>query len=85
MSSNYLLRKVADKYMLIPIGESQGENRFIINMNKTGAFILEKYDEGCTVDEIITAIIEKYGITKELATTDVNNFLDYLRSKSVIE
>ena len=85
MSSNYLLRKVADKYMLIPIGELQGKKRFIINMNKTGAFIWEKHNEGCTVDEIITAIIEKYGITKELATTDVNNFLDYLRSKSVIE
>ncbi len=85
MSNSYLLRKVADEYMLVPIGETQNKKRFIVKLNKTAAFIWEEYDKGCTVDGIVTALTEKYKVSKELATADVEKYLEHLRLNYIIE
>ncbi|MEF2920278.1 MAG: PqqD family protein [Acutalibacteraceae bacterium] len=80
MNNNYILRKVADEYMLVPIGD----NTVVVRLNETGAFIWEQYNAGYDADAIATALTEKYIVSKEQATEDVEKILIYLKEHSVI-
>ena len=39
IKENYMLRKVADCYVVVPIGEAVAEFNGMINLNEVGAFL----------------------------------------------
>ena len=85
IKSGFVVRKVGGEHVVVPVGERSKEFHGMINMNETGAFLWSFFSSEHTVDEGIDALCKEYDITKELATTDVNRFVEILQRNGFTE
>ena len=82
----YVLNEMADTTVAIYVGgdEKNGLNG-IVTLNKPGAFMWEKLTEGCTKEELLKALMDRYDVEESTAQTDMEAFLDSLRAENIIE
>ena len=78
IKEGFMLRNVADNYIVVPVGKASLEFKGLINLNGVGAFIWECLEKETTIEEVIDKVIKEYNIDNELATQDVNNFINKL-------
>lgn len=83
ISDDYILKTIVDDYIVVPIGDSVDINS-MISVNETGALIWNKIEEGCAVDEIADCFVNEYGITKEEAMADINEFLKKMLDNGIL-
>jgi hypothetical protein len=75
IKEGFILRNVAGNNVVVPIGQATLDFNGMMSLNDTGAFIFEKLLQGISREDLIQAVVEEYEIDKELATTDVDNFI----------
>ena len=80
-----MLRNVADNYIVVPVGKASLEFKGLINLNGVGAFIWECLEKETTMEEVIDKVIKEYNIDNELATRDVNNFINKLVEAKLLD
>ncbi len=72
--------------VLIAVGKTGEKFKGMVNLNKTGAFIVEQLKQDISKDTLLAAIMNEYAIDKETAKKDLDAFLDDLRKiKAIIE
>jgi PqqD family protein of HPr-rel-A system len=49
-------------------------------LNPTGLVVLEGLREGLTEEEVAARLVERFEVTEEEASRDVDDFLDHLRT-----
>lgn len=76
---DYLIRQVAGRYVLAPMGEAAKQFSGMITMNATGKLIWELLEQEQTVDSLAKVIVDTYGIDPERAATDVAAYLEPLK------
>lgn len=81
----FMLRSVAGKSIVVPIGQASVDFNGIINLNETGAFLWEQLAKGCTYDELLNALLSEYDVDENTARTDIDAFLKTARDADVIE
>lgn len=85
IKENFMLRKVADCFVVVPIGAAVSEFNGMINLNEAGAFLWQLLESDTTVDEIVKAMLVQYDVSEEVAKADVEKFVSQLREASLIE
>jgi hypothetical protein len=60
-----------------------GSRRYF-TVNKTGLVILEALSTPRTLDELVSAIVERYSVTREHAAASVRGFLERCRESDLI-
>ncbi len=85
INQEFVLRQIADEFVLVPIGKTALEFNGIITINEVGAFIWKLLSEEKTTDEIIESILDEYEIDKAIVDKDVHRFIDYLIENNIIE
>ena len=80
----YVLRTLGKEYVLTAEGLETNADR-LISMNESAAF-LWKSVEGMEFDSdtLINLLVEEYGITREVAATDVTALLDTWKKAGII-
>lgn len=81
----FMLRKVADKNVVVPIGHASVDFNGIINLNDTGAFLWSILSQGCTYDELVSSVLSEYDVNEDIAKRDIDAFLKTARDADVIE
>lgn len=81
----FMLRKVADKNVVVPIGQASVDFNGIINLNDTGAFLWNILSKGCTYDELVSSLLSEYDVNEDIAKRDIDVFLKTARDADVIE
>ena len=81
----FMLRKVADKNVVVPIGQASVDFNGIINLNDTGAFLWSILSKGCTYDELVSSVLSEYDVNEDIAKRDIHAFLKTARDADVIE
>ena len=56
----------------------------MITLNKTGTLVWELAEKGCTLDEVVAALVSRYGVSEEAARKDAAGFLDDLCRRGVL-
>lgn len=69
----------------IATGSAARDFNGLIKNNATAAFIFELLKEEQTEDSIVNAMTNKYDVDEETARADVNELLNLLKSKNLIE
>ena len=69
----------------IATGEATKEFNGLIKNNPTAAFIFELLKTEQTPDSIVKAMTDKYDVDEATARADVNELLNLLKSKNIIE
>ena len=85
ISKEFILREIAGEYIFVPVGKTALEFNGLITINQIGVLIWEQLQKGCEIEEIIQMILNEYEIDEETATNDVNEFINYLKDKKILD
>ena len=85
IKDNFILRKVADSYVVVPVGKLTLDFNGIINLNETGAFLFELLQKGCEREALIAKLLAEYEVSAEKASADVDKFLEKVKESDVLE
>ena len=81
----FMLRSVADRNVVVPIGQASVDFNGLITLNETGAFLWKKLSDGCSYDQLVSAILAEYDIDEATAKKDIDAFLGTARSANLID
>ena len=81
---NYILREIADEYILVPTGAEIFNFNGLATMNETGKFLWDLLKEQRSLEEILKCFAEEYELTDEECVEDVLAFLTPAVEKNVI-
>ena len=85
IKDNFILRKDADSYVVVPVGKLTLDFNGIITLNETGAFLFELLQKGADREELIDRLLAEYDVTPERAAADVDVFLEKVKASDVLE
>lgn len=85
VKENFMLRKVADSYVVVPVGRQTLDFNGIINLNETGAFLFELLQKGASRDELVENLLAEYEVERDRAQADVDKFIQSVKDADVLE
>lgn len=85
IKDGFLLRQVANNYVVVPVGARTVDFRCILSLNETGAFLWERLSSGSTADQLTAALLTEYDVAETVAAGDVDAFLTTLREKGLLD
>ncbi len=84
IKENFMLRKVADCYVVVPIGPAVADFNGMINLNEAGAFLWQLLEDDTTEDAVVSAMLEHYEVDEEVARNDVKRFVAQLSDADLL-
>ena len=85
VKENFMLRKIADSYVVVPVGRQTLDFNGIINLNETGAFLFELLQKGASRDELVEKLLAEYEVERDRAQADVDKFIQSVKDADVLE
>lgn len=80
INEEFVLRQVADTWVVLPIGSETANFNGMIKLNETAALLWKTLEAGSDRDGLIAALMAEYDVDPALAGTDVDNFLQRIRN-----
>ena len=85
IKDGFILRKVADNYIVVAVGDRVKEFNGVINLNETGAVLWRALQMGAEIDDLVKALLNEYDVSVEVALNDVNTFVGKLQEAKLIK
>ena len=85
IKSEYVLRQVADVWVVMPIGDEVLSFNGMLTLNETGAFLWRELEKGADIDALTDALILEYDVTAQRARDDVKAFCQELLSAGCVD
>lgn len=83
---NMVLTELGDEYILVPVGNDQGELSGIIRLNETAAEIWKALEAGLDEKQAAARLTEQYeGVDEEQAGRAVRKVVEQLRAEGFLE
>lgn len=79
VSDQFILRTIADENLLIPTGDSAIHVKGLIALSESGVLIYKKLLDGCSREELVSALTAEYDVPEDEAARDTDAFLDKMR------
>ena len=83
--SGFLLKEVANSFVVVPTGSNIVDFSAMITLNETGAFLWNCIGDGITEEELVGKLLGEYDVDEDTARADVSEFVSVLKEKKVIE
>lgn len=77
-NGNYLLRQVADTWVIVPVGQAAVEFAGMVTLNATGAYIWELLEKEQTLESLAEALQAYYEVDYDRAYQDARTFVEKL-------
>ena len=85
LKSNYVLRQVADTWVVLPLAEENLNLNGMLTLNNAGALLWRALEKGCGTKELAEELTQKYEVSHEQAAMDAEEFLQKLREIGCLE
>lgn len=85
IKEDFILRKVADSYVVVPVNNMSLDFNGIINLNETGAFLFELLQNGADREELIRKLLVEYEVTERKAEKDIDLFIEKVKGADILE
>ncbi len=85
IKDNFILRKISDSFVVVPIGDAVVDFSGLINLNETGAFLFEILQNGAEEPELVDFLMKEYDVDENTAKADVKNFVNKLKGAEIVE
>ena len=85
IKEDFVLRKVADSYVVVPVNKLTLDFNGIITLNETGAVLYENMQKGTSREELIENLLAEYDVSREKAEADVDKFIQKAKDADVLE
>ena len=70
--------------MLIPVGETVFQYNGIFMLTESGKILWENIEKGIERDGLVAALMEEYGIASDVASADVDEFIEMLKAFGIV-
>lgn len=84
IKDGYMLRNVAGKYIVVPVGEETMDFNGIITTNETGAFLWKSLEVEISQDDLLKLFLSEYEIDEHIAAEDLSNFIKKLADAELL-
>ena len=84
IKDGFVLRRIANQYIAVPVGARAKELHGMIGLNETGAFIWERLSNNQAQEEIVKDLCAEYDVEESAATASVKRFFQKLQSEGVL-
>lgn len=82
----FILRQIADSYVVVPTGDNLVDFSTMITTNETGSFIWKCLEKEMNCDDIVNALLSEYdGVSIDDAKKDVEEFIASLKENRILE
>lgn len=85
LNENFVLRQVADTWVVLPLGDATVDFHGMLTLNETGALLWESLEQGGSREDLVAALTKEYAVSAEIALADVNEFLAKLEKTGCLE
>jgi sensor domain CHASE-containing protein len=85
LKSGFVLRKVADTYVVVAVGAEAKKHNVMITLNETGRFLWEHLEKGATEEELVSALLGEYDVSEDDARESVSEFVEKLVKNGFLE
>lgn len=86
VKQGFVLRKVAKRYVAIPVGSTIKEYSGLVQLNETGFFLWNHLKQETSEMELAEALTAEYqGLSMEQALQDVRAFLAVIGERGLLE
>ena len=85
ISENFILKKIMDDYIVVPVGSELVDFNALITLNETGAFLWESMQSETTEDELASKLCAEYDVDRDTANADVSEFISKLITAGVLK
>ncbi|MCD7801310.1 MAG: PqqD family protein [Clostridiales bacterium] len=82
MSRDFMLREIAGES---PVNEAAVNFQGIMSLNESGRLLWDRLQKDTTEDDLVSALLDVYDTTPEVARQDVAVFLDQLRERDILQ
>ncbi len=80
-----MLHSLGEENIVVPVGDRTKSFNGMIKLNAPSAYLWSFMQEDFTEDTLVSALLEKYDITKEVAQEDVKEFIEILSDGDILE
>ena len=77
-NDSFYLRNVDDIFFLTPSDDMEENEKKIVILNESSAFLWEKMADSFTADELVNALLDRYNVSDEIARQHVMEFISFL-------
>jgi hypothetical protein len=77
-------RQIAGETILVPVGKTVYDSNGLFVLTEVGAFIWDMLPDAQTEEDILKAILETYDVEDAVASADLAEFLDKLRTLEIL-
>ncbi len=86
IADGFMLRQIADSYVVVPTGDNLVDFSSMITTNETGSFIWKCLEKGMNGEDITKALLSEYeGVGADEAKNDVDEFISSLKENNILE
>ena len=85
IKTGFIVRKIANQYMAVPVGTRTKELHGMIALNETGTFLWNLLSEEQSEDSLVNALMEEYEVDLEQAHASFKRFSEKLQQEEVLE
>jgi len=86
IKQEYVLKKIGDELIIVPIKDEAIRFNGIITVNKTAAFMFEQLQEkDLSTTELIQTVLDRYEIDEATVKRDVDSFLKKCQKSNLLD
>ena len=81
----YVLREVADSYIVVPVGDNVADLDGVITLNEVGAFLWGKLASDTDEAALLAALLDEYDVDEATAKADISAFVAKAKANDLID
>ena len=79
LNENFVLRQVADTWVVLPVGQASVDFNGMLTLNEPGALLWKTLEQGGDRESLAEALLAEYEVDRSTALADVDEFLTKLK------
>lgn len=85
VKQDFVLRQVANTWVVVPIGQSMVDFKSMLTLNATGAVLWNELEKGTDMESMVELLTREYEVSAAQAETDIEAFLTKLQNWGCLE
>lgn len=85
LKDNFVLRQVAQTWVVLSLGQATLDFNGILTLNESGVLLWKALEQGCDRNALVDALTGEYNVSRETALADADAFLDSLAKAGCLE
>ena len=81
----FVVKRVGDQEIVIAIGKAADDFEGYITLNGSAKLLWNALTKGATKDELVSLLLATYDVEEDIATDDVERFIEKLESADIIK